>query len=264
LNYKISDLTIFFFDLLTGKRQASEITGALNRESDCKEYIKYENLDILDLGNGRLRPQFEILRKSNHNVWGVDHTNNCNNFNFVNIAYYFARLLFNRKIPIKGSIGKSFLTNADVANLPFEDNKFHLVTSIAAFEHFLEPDKVLNEVKRVLKKGGIFWCSFHPFTCLSGGHNIGLRLESINKIQKEDLAWDHLREQTIPFNVPLNKLRIPEVLNIFSQHFDIKKNYISTSEGANLLRIARKYPELNKYSDEELTTSCYTILAINK
>lgn len=41
-------------------------------------------------------------------------------------------------------------------NLPFADNFFDFVYSIDVIEHLKEPEKMLKEAKRVLKKGGIF------------------------------------------------------------------------------------------------------------
>ena len=40
--------------------------------------------------------------------------------------------------------------------LPFEDNSFDVVTMLAVLEHLNEPQKMVNEVFRVLKKDGIF------------------------------------------------------------------------------------------------------------
>lgn len=40
--------------------------------------------------------------------------------------------------------------------LPFEDNSFDVVTMLAVLEHLSEPQKMVNEVFRVLKKDGIF------------------------------------------------------------------------------------------------------------
>ncbi len=47
-----------------------------------------------------------------------------------------------------------FFLQADAEILPFEDNIFELVICTNSFHHYLDPLKVLNEVFRVLKKGG--------------------------------------------------------------------------------------------------------------
>ncbi len=42
----------------------------------------------------------------------------------------------------------------DAHNLPFKDGEFSLVLCTEVLEHTLEPQKVINEIKRVLKTGG--------------------------------------------------------------------------------------------------------------
>lgn len=45
---------------------------------------------------------------------------------------------------------------ADARNLPFPQNKFATVISNSAIEHIPHPEKVIKEVYRVLKPGGVF------------------------------------------------------------------------------------------------------------
>jgi SAM-dependent methyltransferase len=53
------------------------------------------------------------------------------------------------------------LTCVDVIRdaLPFEDEEFDLVTMVDVIEHFSRFDRVLNEVRRVLKNGGYVYVS---------------------------------------------------------------------------------------------------------
>ncbi len=46
---------------------------------------------------------------------------------------------------------------ADSANIPYGDAYFDLVISSNSFHHYLDPFRVLSEVKRVLKEGGTFF-----------------------------------------------------------------------------------------------------------
>jgi glycosyltransferase involved in cell wall biosynthesis/SAM-dependent methyltransferase len=43
---------------------------------------------------------------------------------------------------------------ADAHALPFEDNSFEAVVSMNAFEHYINPNQVANEIRRILKPGG--------------------------------------------------------------------------------------------------------------
>jgi SAM-dependent methyltransferase len=42
----------------------------------------------------------------------------------------------------------------DISNLPFKSNSIDLVVSIAVLEHVKEPEKVVSEIRRILKPGG--------------------------------------------------------------------------------------------------------------
>jgi len=54
------------------------------------------------------------------------------------------------------------LVCADVLNLPFPDSTFDVVLSGGLLEHFREPQKVLREMVRVLRPGGIFYADVVP------------------------------------------------------------------------------------------------------
>jgi ubiquinone/menaquinone biosynthesis C-methylase UbiE len=46
--------------------------------------------------------------------------------------------------------------NADVLNLPLKSESFDMAVSLAAFPHFPDPDKVMSEAARILKRGAAF------------------------------------------------------------------------------------------------------------
>ncbi len=61
----------------------------------------------------------------------------------------------------------------DMANLPFDENTFDFVYSSLAVHYSATPDKVYNEVYRVLKKDGLFLFSLvHPIRWSSNHANI--------------------------------------------------------------------------------------------
>jgi len=49
----------------------------------------------------------------------------------------------------------------DAYSLPFDDNSFDAIISMDFLEHVDEPERVIKEISRVTKKGGIFF--FHTF-----------------------------------------------------------------------------------------------------
>jgi ubiquinone/menaquinone biosynthesis C-methylase UbiE len=54
------------------------------------------------------------------------------------------------------------LLKMDAAHLEFKDESFDFVFSYDSFEHFTQPDLVLQEVIRVAKKGGYIYLVFGP------------------------------------------------------------------------------------------------------
>jgi len=98
-----------------------------------KRYGMEENSKILDIGCGR----GEFLKgfmDSGMNGYGVD----------------------------QSSIAKSYfseikLKNSNIENdgLPFEDNYFDYIFSKSVIEHFYDPQKLVKEIFRVLKPGGL-------------------------------------------------------------------------------------------------------------
>ena len=63
--------------------------------------------------------------------------------------------------------GENIDVVSDASNMPFENEKFDLVVCQAVLEHVDNPTNIVNEIKRVLKKEGFFYCTV-PF--LQGYH----------------------------------------------------------------------------------------------
>jgi SAM-dependent methyltransferase len=251
----------YFWQLLTGYRARLEQDIAERRSNDVQAYVNLtKQLVILDLANGRLRPQYGLLNSGGHRVYGIDVANHPK-VSWVNLAYKLARVLFTRTAGIaKLSRHEERISCGDVGLLPFRDNVFDLVTSVAAFEHFLDVPKVVKEVHRVLKPKGVAWIWVHPFTCLAGGHNVSLTEYPLRHLPRGVEAWDHLRKRQRGFHVPLNEWRQHQYLNEFRTCFEILKDYCASHEGEEFLTSDTER-ELSKYSRDELTCNAYVIVA---
>ncbi len=251
---------IYLWQLLSGVRSNYEAMFDKLRSEDAGEYLKHiKSPEILDLGNGRLRPQFTILKHGGYRVYGIDLANQPKN-STKNFLYVVARYLYNRRISIQRTSGTRTLVCGDVGRLPFKNESFDLITSVAAFEHFLDVPKVISEMARVLRPRGVAWVLIHLFACPSGGHNVTFTQFPLRKMPHGIDPWDHLRKRKLPFSVPLNEWRRDQYLQSFSERFDIVKHYCAFREGAEFLS-AEILAELSNYSVDELTANSYIIVA---
>lgn len=256
----LSDYARFFVQLISRSRVNHEMTIARLRERDLSPDIgKNAELRVLDLANGQLRPQYYILRQRGHRVYGVDKANDPER-RWRDYAYAIARWLYIRNLDGSDNVANDTLVCGDVGALPFPDETFDLVTSVAAFEHFLDVPAVVREVYRVTRRGGMVWVLVHLFSSLSGGHNISLSQVPLRKLPRGVEPWDHLRRRRMPFHVPLNEWRKDQFFAEFQSHFEIRKNYCAMREGDGNLtdEIAQ---ELSTYTRDELTCASYVILA---
>jgi len=258
--WQIKDYLRFGWQLINGERLAHERRLADVRTADLSPYVNgSQRLCVLDLANGQLCPQFFLLLAAGHQVYGVDKVNQFK-AHWEYRAYQLARWLYLRKIRSLSKNRGNTLVCGDVGRLPFPANRFDLVTSIAAFEHFLEVPSVVKEIQRVTRPGGLLWVWIHPFTCLSGGHNLSRTEVPLRYIPLGIDPWDHLRQRNLPFHVPLNEWRIDQYLKIFAVQFEILKHYCALREGEDFLTpdIER---ELKNYTRNELTCGGYVIVA---
>lgn len=258
---QIIDYPRYAVQLLAGSRSGGEREMAERRERDIAPYLNTSGpLRVLDLANGRLRPQYTLLRAAGHRVYGVDLVNRPQ-ASRIDLAYTAARRIFAWRLGLAPEqAAESALVCGDVGVLPFPDARFDLAVSAAAFEHFLDVPSVVAELHRVLRPGGLAWVSIHLFTSPSGGHNLRFTEIPLRRVPDGVDPWDHLRKRRLPFSVPLNEWRRDQYLAAFERHFEIVKHYAGTHEGEDLLtpEIAA---DLADYSREELTCNAYVIVA---
>lgn len=257
----LSDYPRYAWQMLNGFRADGERRVFDWRQQDIAPLLRIDRpLRVLDVANGRLRPQYTLLRASGHEVYGIDLVNKPR-LGRIELAYGLARRLYTWKLGVAPSTAdRRTLTCGDVGKLPFPDRSFDLVTSVAAFEHFLDVPAVVAELWRVLRPGGVAWVCVHLFTCPSGGHNLAFTEIPLRTIPPGVDAWDHLRRRRLPFTVPLNEWRQHQYLHTFKQHFPLVSHYCAMREGEALLTpaIAR---ELAAYSRDELTCGALVIVA---
>jgi 2-polyprenyl-6-hydroxyphenyl methylase/3-demethylubiquinone-9 3-methyltransferase len=94
--------------------------------------------------------------------------------------------------------GVEFL-EMDASDLRFSDESFNVVFSYAAFEHFPDPEKVLQEAIRVVKPGGLIYLNFGP-------------------LYMSPFGLHFYRSIPVPY---CQFLFSPEILNIYSEKIGI-------------------------------------------
>lgn len=258
---QVRDYLQYGWQLVNGFRTDGEWKIAARRRGDIFPYLDGDRpLRILDLANGRLRPQYLLLKAAGHRVYGIDLVNQPGS-DWMDLAYRLARWIFMRKLGLVAeATTEQRLVCGDVAALPFLDNSFDLVTSVAAFEHFLDIPTVVAELHRVMRPGGLAWVGIHLFTSPSGGHNFQLTEIPLRRLPAGVDPWDHLRRRRLPFRVPLNGWHRGHYLEVFARHFQIVKHYCAMREGEELLNPTIE-AELSHYSRDELTCRSYIIVA---
>jgi len=109
---------------------------------------------VLDLGSGNGR-HTKLLSKQSRGTIGVDIS-----FNILKLSLAKELAEITRDIN---------LVNSDAVKLPFKDNAFDKIISIAVIHHLATDDsrkKVLSEIFRILKKDGLAqiscWLKSHP------------------------------------------------------------------------------------------------------
>jgi ubiquinone/menaquinone biosynthesis C-methylase UbiE len=256
-----ADYLRYTWQMLNGIRTDAERGISERRARDLAPYLDLARpLRVLDVANGRLRPQYTILRSAGHEVYGVDFVNRPQPSR-IDTAYQLARHLYTWKLGLAHSYADSAtLICSDVGRLPFPDNSFDLATSAAAFEHFLDVPAVVAELHRVLRPGGMAWISIHLFASPTGGHNLSFTEFPLRSVPEGVDAWDHLRKRRLPFTVPLNEWRAKQYIETFGRHFQVIEHYCAMREGEHLLTPEIE-AELVDYSRDELTSAAYIIVA---
>jgi len=121
------------------------------RFSEIKKLIEPTGGKILDIGcaDGTLTKIILDYSKANL-VIGID---------ILPSSISFAKKRFTGNKKLKFMV-------ADAENLSFEKEEFDAIFCFDSIEHFLKPEKVLREIRRVLKKGGYLLILVHTNSLL--------------------------------------------------------------------------------------------------
>ncbi len=167
---------------------------------------------------------------------------------------YYKQLakLFGRPLSTRGlDIRQLSITKA----LPFADGTFEVVISNAVFEHVAEVPAAVQEVTRLLKPGGVCHIAIHLFPSLSGGHHMRWAFPDTNP--PDDVPpWDHLRTNSSPAHVYLNRLTEKEYRRAFEAEpgLEIVDWVLTCTEGEQLLTPEIETELADRYTRDDLLT----------
>lgn len=117
----------------------------------------FEGKTVLDIGCGAGGKSLYYITQGAKHVYGVD----------VVASYKEESEALAESLNLKDQF--TFIC-ADAKALPYPDNSFDTIIMNDAMEHVAEPEAVLSEVLRVLKKGGRVYINFPPYNHPFGAH----------------------------------------------------------------------------------------------
>jgi ubiquinone/menaquinone biosynthesis C-methylase UbiE len=128
---------------------SSRIGKLILRDKVISEINLKGNENVLDIGCGRGLLTVAIAKKlPTGKVIGLDHWKST-------LEYNYTRQMAEYNIASEGIGNVAEVTNGDAMKLPFENEKFDIITSSLAMHHITETSLAFKEMWRVLKPGGV-------------------------------------------------------------------------------------------------------------
>jgi ubiquinone/menaquinone biosynthesis C-methylase UbiE len=141
---------------------------------------------------------------------------------------------------------------ADAGDLPFADATFDIVVSDDGFDHFKQPGRVIAEISRVLKPGGLAFISFVPYysrECshmneylLVPWHHVLFSKRAIRQALDLVAAYDARQES---FDLSKYRSSVDGVFNTFENHLSRLSmrrfvEELQRTEGFRLVRLRKQ------------------------
>ena len=167
------------FNLESGGRQKYCEWEFERGESTLKLYLDsckcgsdrhmFTGKEVLDVGAGGGGKSLYYLTRGAKHVTAID----------IAERYRDEAVAYAKRLGLESKFSYSV---ANAAEMPFANESFDVVIMNDAMEHVNPPEKVISEVRRVLKAGGRLYINFPPY-----GHPFGAHLSDVISI-----PWVHL------------------------------------------------------------------------
>lgn len=142
----------------------------------------------------------------------------------------------------------------DATNLGFADSSFDFVFCRSVFHHLPQPQGALEQIRRVLKPGGIAYVDLHLYSSQNGSLQVNVVKDTHGGVVK----WPHLRPEfrdQVASNAFLNRLRLDEWRRLFTEAWpgtQVETGLSSRIEIAEEAKTLLQRAEITGYSLEEL------------
>lgn len=110
-------------------------------------------------------------------------------------------------------VRNAFLASGDACKLPFADSRFDVVVSFETIEHLPDPERLLAEISRVLRPGGLCICS---------------------SPNRDFVSWSGQTESN-PFH--LSEMSYMEFDQLFGRYFDTSERFSQTHSEAYIRHV---------------------------
>ncbi len=163
----------------------------------------------------------------------------------------------------KSELGsKMSIQKIDILDIPFEDDTFDLIIANSMLYHVRDIDLALSEVKRVLKKGGEFYCStsgihgmiqylYHALDELNISYNkestISFTLQNGTELLKKQFSKVERRDYEDALAIDMVEDYVDYIYSMASlqgldrKNYDLFLNYFNSKKVDGYLHIPKEY-----------------------
>jgi SAM-dependent methyltransferase len=180
---------------------------------------------------------------------------------------YYRELARLSAAPLRPDAIRFVVHDSDEREYALDSGRFDLVCSNAVLEHVGDIGAVASEIARVMAPGAVLWALIHNYYSLSGGHHLDWARPS-ERPRTVVPPWDHLRGNTHPAHVYLNKARPEEFREAFGRYLRVadfagvdEHHEPGPLEGEDYLTPEVR-ADLVDYDNRTLLTRAYLLVAV--